>query len=435
MKKLLILVLTIFIETAYAQEGVTFKVEKLTPPDTLLPTEQILEMSFISGEKIVAQSEFPQYMVRYCDNFFYTVLTCYLDHRPLVLSPDMIWLLIEQGFANHVNAHHEKLRSKFVDFDGKKTLTVFVGGKDSLTMCEQMLDLKWDSIIQQFPLQIAEYTGKELINTLTADFSTTGATEKVVSEVTIMKAMEKYFEYKVVLIGCGIPEITLLGTTEDWEKVLEKTKALEKYDLKWWIDDLEPILEQFVLASQNQIDTDFWKKMFKYHEGKAYKKSPSFDGWLVHFYPYNDEGQRNSKKKIYTNNVPTEVQSVSVKYSDDIHHYETTLQLDAGFFGCEQNSSTFALKPTIGWILKMPHEHNRIEPSTIKESIPDELRLYKSLYWLEINYTEGMTFPSWMKNIYIEGGIIIYGPIPEKELSILQSYYPHTPIKVKGNDD
>src|SRR4029078_12923454 len=26
------------------------------------------------------------------------------DHRPLVLSPDMIWLLIAQGFANHVNA-------------------------------------------------------------------------------------------------------------------------------------------------------------------------------------------------------------------------------------------------------------------------------------------------------------------------------------------
>lgn len=435
MKKLLILVFAIFFETAYAQEGVTFKVETLTPPDTLLPTEQILEMSFISGEKIVAQSEFPQYMVRYGNNFFNTVLRCYLDHRPLILSPDMIWLLIEQGFANHVNAHHEKLRSKFVDFDGKKTLSVAVTGKKSLTMYEQMLDLKWDSIIQQFPLQIAEYTGKELINTLTADFSTTGATEKVVSEVTIMKAMENYFDYEVLLLGCGIPEITLLGTTEDWEKILEKTKSLAKYDLKWWVNDLEPILEQFVLASQNQIDTNFWQKMFKYHEGKAYKTSPSFDGWLVHFYPYNDKGQKNSKKKIYTNNVPTEVQSVSVKYSDDIHNYETTLQLDAGFFGCEQNSSTFALKPTIGWILKIPYDPNRIESSSIKDSILDELRLYKSIPWLKINYTEGMTFPSWMKNIYIKRGIIIYGPIPEKELSLLQSYYPHTTIKVKENDD
>ena len=26
------------------------------------------------------------------------------DHRPLVLSPDILWLLIAQGFANHVNA-------------------------------------------------------------------------------------------------------------------------------------------------------------------------------------------------------------------------------------------------------------------------------------------------------------------------------------------
>lgn len=48
----------------------------------------------------------------------------YADHRPFVLSPDMIWLLISQGFAQHVNANHESLRKYFVDFSGKQSLVV-----------------------------------------------------------------------------------------------------------------------------------------------------------------------------------------------------------------------------------------------------------------------------------------------------------------------
>ena len=34
----------------------------------------------------------------------------FMEHRPLCLSPDMIWLMIIQGVANHINAHAEELR-------------------------------------------------------------------------------------------------------------------------------------------------------------------------------------------------------------------------------------------------------------------------------------------------------------------------------------
>lgn len=46
------------------------------------------------------------------------------DHRMLTLSPDMIWLLIAQGFANHVNANAEKLRPRLVRHPGKLELRV-----------------------------------------------------------------------------------------------------------------------------------------------------------------------------------------------------------------------------------------------------------------------------------------------------------------------
>src|SRR5579871_5756068 len=36
--------------------------------------------------------------------FLLTVNRTYAEHRPLILSPDMIWLLILQGVALHINA-------------------------------------------------------------------------------------------------------------------------------------------------------------------------------------------------------------------------------------------------------------------------------------------------------------------------------------------
>lgn len=48
----------------------------------------------------------------------------YADHRPFVLSPDMIWLLISQGFARHINANQESMRNELVDFSGKLSLII-----------------------------------------------------------------------------------------------------------------------------------------------------------------------------------------------------------------------------------------------------------------------------------------------------------------------
>jgi hypothetical protein len=50
-------------------------------------------------------------------NGFYTA---HNNHYPIRIKPDDIWLLIVQGFSNHVNANAEELRKLFVDFDGKK---------------------------------------------------------------------------------------------------------------------------------------------------------------------------------------------------------------------------------------------------------------------------------------------------------------------------
>jgi hypothetical protein len=213
---------------------------------------------------------------------------------------------------------------------------------------------QWEKIFPEFTKQIAEHTGNELIELLSADFSTTGPVEKVASEITIMEAMEPYFKYIVQTAGCGITEITLKGKPEDWQKILDKTKKLEKYDLEWWTKKIIPILEEFVKASKGDIDEDFWQEMFKYHSAKKYAPN-IIDGWFVKFFPYDRDGKRNNLKELTQgDNLPEEIVKVDLKYITlyNGEEIEIPLELWAGFIGLEQNSKDFTLTPKISWMIR-----------------------------------------------------------------------------------
>ena len=268
--------------STFAQNGITFKVEKLSKPEELLhlhsPNEiyeslilsdmdiepyEIEEKNIKVPYHIIAKSESPDSLVSFGPNsFFNGMYQAYADHRPFVLSPDMIWLLISQGFARHINANQESMRNELVDFSGKLSLIVREDKK------LEDPTLSWEKIFPQFTEQISQYAGNHLTELLTCNFSTTTSLEKVASEITIMEAVKPYFEFIIIRIVCGIPEITLEGTPEDWEKLLHKARGLKEYKLDWWISELEPLLEEFVKASKGEVNKDFWRNMFKYHSQK-----------------------------------------------------------------------------------------------------------------------------------------------------------------------
>jgi len=81
--------------------------------------------------------------------FFSALHAAFFDHRPFVLSPDMIWLLIAQGFANHVNENAEEMRSHFVSHQGKKKLTV---RRDDFF--KGSLENPWENVFDEFSSHI-----------------------------------------------------------------------------------------------------------------------------------------------------------------------------------------------------------------------------------------------------------------------------------------
>ena len=86
------------------------------PLNNLINKKDILGYSF-DKEKTLA---FIDTNVPLLNGFY----NAHINHYPIRIKPDDIWLLIVQAFSNHVNANSEELRKYFVNFDYKKTLTV-----------------------------------------------------------------------------------------------------------------------------------------------------------------------------------------------------------------------------------------------------------------------------------------------------------------------
>jgi hypothetical protein len=85
-----------------------------------------------------------------------TVYDAFYEHRPLKLNPNVIWITIAQGFARYVDMHAEELRSKFVQFEGKKVLTV-----ERLEWSYKDPNNDWTTVFPEFSEKIGSFIGKD----------------------------------------------------------------------------------------------------------------------------------------------------------------------------------------------------------------------------------------------------------------------------------
>lgn len=350
-------------------KAITFKIEELSLPDKLLEEENSQHILAKFSTKIAAHSEIKKSLVSNGFHpFLYGMYQAYSAHRPFVMSPDMIWLLICQGFSNHINFSTGTANEVFPHLNTKQTLTIIKNADEIVNKTKF-----WAESTKQFTDEISKHVGKKLIDILRADFTTTGATERVASEITIMDAMKPYFEYILVVFICGIPEITLEGTTDDWKKILTKLSDLRKYNLAWWIDELVPILKEFSAASTGDINKHFWMNMFKVHTDDSYGNPESFDGWILSFFPYDRKGNlinlKNNKRlsvAAICDDLPKEITCVDFKYRtlDETGKIleEISMEYWAGFIGLSQNQENYAVRPEIAWLVC--HKTDKISNNT-----------------------------------------------------------------------
>jgi hypothetical protein len=203
------------------------------------------------------------------------VHVAFAEHRPLILSPDHVWLTIAQGFALHVQQSAEELRRRFVRHDGRAELRVTV---DELPATSA----EWAAVIGELGRGIAEHVGPGVHRLLSCAFSTTTERERVASEVVMMSAFRRYFDF-ILNCVCGIPEITLEGSAEDWAEIRRRLDVLAEYDLAWWAAALRPVLDALANTARGEVDRDFWQCIYK--PAEAYG-GDVVTGWIMRLFPY-----------------------------------------------------------------------------------------------------------------------------------------------------
>ncbi|WP_425396369.1 DUF4419 domain-containing protein [Aeoliella sp.] len=338
-----------------ATTSTTFEVSSVTPN-----TEQLAKVDYhqavreFLGSPIEACSRYHGQLLQSPNMhpLVAAVHCSFCHHYPLVLSPDIVWLTIVQGFAVHVNENPEELRHKFVSHEGKDEITVrrddFVKGSP---------ENPWPELFSEFSAQIKPLIS-DAYDLVVGDFSTTGPVEKAAYEVALLDTMQSYFNYSFITL-CGIPTITLEGTSDDWQAVASRAESLRHYDLNWWIDPLGEVLQQFVEASQGKVDRSFWDSIYKFHGPKG-SGTPFISGWLRKLFPYirrhkkamhNDylerDDERSGPDPIDIPRGPSRAPFVWNYLTD-----EYAMELFGGLIGVAQDPDTLALRPEIGWAVR-----------------------------------------------------------------------------------
>ena len=377
------------------------------------------------------------------DAFYRSIVEAYANHQSITLSPDMVWLVISQGFARYVNAHAEKLRPKLVNHNGKMDLATQTS-KDLLKE-----DVDWPSLIGDFASQINKYTKGGIAKTITADFSTTGTVERVASQITLMESVKSYFEYIVYRIACGIPSVKLQGTAADWRRVLEKTKQLEQYGLGEWVGELQPILKEFIKTAEGTPNQSFWKNIVKRQNTERLKgggcspdKPTELDGWLLKLFP--DENGKTLDKVSHTKDMPAEYVRVGFKYRvinplNGKLMSETPMELWAGFIGAKVDKEKNMVTPKVGWLVRVAESDDDILKELKKnnndwgihlriQEVPEFLSQLGHIKSLHLVFTDKVVLPKWMDKLSIDH-FTIEGKMTEAEKMTIKKRFPNIIIR------
>jgi hypothetical protein len=274
----------------------------------------------------------------------------YERHYPVVISPDVFWLMIAQGLARHVRLNAEDLRDRFVGHCGQKDLVVkrddFVKGSP---------ENPWPEVFGEFSEPIRAHIGPEKHELFVADFSTTTPTAKAAMEIVLFDAMQPYFRYITSML-CGIPSVVLEGTPEDWYRMVERVQRFTEFGLSWWVGRLVPVLRTIAESADGRDHRSFWQGMIS--KG-TFCGQPLVGGWVQYLFPYL-KNVSNPASFVVADSMNEDFGAEPQRFPNGFSEVPFILQRGArgpsypmrfvgGLLGVAQDADTLALRPEIGW--------------------------------------------------------------------------------------
>lgn len=214
----------------------------------------------------------------YASPFLQAVHKAFAEHLSLRIEPANFWVTILQEVATMVKLNPEKFASVFSgDPLNKKTIKV---------RCDQLLssDSHWPEAIQMFRAALAVETGTELVEGFFPHFSSDDFDREIVYLVSAMDAASPFYKYEVHSL-CGIPEIDLQGTVDDWRSLFHRMEWLENtFGACEYFTRVKFIVGEIgAQVYSGKPDVDFWKNMYKHDEMSG---NTEVSGWITNLYAH-----------------------------------------------------------------------------------------------------------------------------------------------------
>ncbi|UII28286.1 DUF4419 domain-containing protein [Fulvivirga maritima] len=276
----------------------------------------------------------------------------FVSHKPVILSPDVLWLLICQGFSNHIILNQEDFSGYLVDFSSRKQIIIerndFVRG----------IKNDWASVFPEFSKEISYYLKSDLHQHLVPKFSTSSIREITAFEIAFMETVSPYFELGISTL-CGIPRVGLKGNEDDYAKIIEGLNYLEQFNLSWWTQPLIQIVDKIRASLSGHVDIEFWQSMFKYYNESG---GPYINGWITCFFPYvylkGKQQNTLSKSELIDNQhvkdgyklgmFPAGLSQAPFEWNYLNETYN--MKLIAGFIGITESTDNY-LESEINWLI------------------------------------------------------------------------------------
>lgn len=295
--------------------------------------------------------------------FMRTLHDAFRAHTPIVLSPEVAWYLIISEVATCVKQNSKKYAKWFTDDpDKKKVIKVrddtLVYGSDSNN---------WQRSIELYRKPLKANVTEEAYEAFMPQLSTLTPEAETAILVTFMDAASEFYDY-FTMTACGIPEIQLAGKPEDWSKLVEHSKKLQKMfpTLDLYFKDLIPVLETIEKSAKGQkAPHQFWCSIYKYESGSG---EPDVTGWINAFFAYEVDVENKTLtlksaddfnwKEYYINPDGFSANLSKVNFTWDYHGNIIKMNFIAGIMSTEVVNGKY-LKPTLGFGVLEPEDQSK----------------------------------------------------------------------------